>query len=972
MATKRTGTLDLWVQKRPRKANTSSGDKVSEDLSANSRGSENSHPCCIEPSVDAEAGRLTCNAENTRDLTQNAAALGSSTTRPAGASMCVQSKTNVVHNIESENTRPSTTSAGPMDSSTVHQNKPFCVDQAKPVDPVEIIKLIETQFPETYNIHQHDICRGKGCTNLSNEDTMRISHQNKRREYFSHTWLFDPDLAYCKKTGIQWLVYKENEGMFCLLCRKHCTMNVKNKSEEYNSKPAIRFRKRAITDHKNSSKHKDAVEAELTSRVSLFEKIHQEIATSHHSSIYNAFLAAYWLAKEELPNVKFYSLISLLQSIDNHMKHFKYSSRGTAREIMLILGEVLREDVAARVNDHANCYGILTDEVTDIATIEVNVTFIQYVENSEVKTDFLFVDNLLEESHSANADTIVKVLIKNLKQLHLCPQKMSSFVSDGASVMIGKRNGVAAKLRREVNSSLISLHCVCHRLALACTDTNADIKYINKVHDWLGSLWRFFDDSPKRLAIYLDIQMQLREICLPVTGTESSVENPRVAVERRLKKACSTRWLSFDNSIRSLYQDYLAVLLTLNHLAENEPKARGLLAEFRSAKFMGVVYILREILPVLSILSKILQSGSIHYSELQPAIDKTVTKLQSLSESGEPIDTLKKDLDPMTGRLKLLSKVVDDQADLESHDDGLKSQLRMASGNGIALSNKVEGELRVILDKYVSSLTNNIESRFTEGLPVLNAFAIFDPCLMPQKGTIEFTNYGEDKIKIIGQHFFKTDAQECEQLFDEWRLFKYQIVRWKADLSDVIEKPTVWCLKRLLSLKSCLQYTHLCYIAEVALATPISNAWPERGASAIKRIKTRLRSSLKMNMLDCLLQISVNGPKLNTPEVNTVINNAVKKFNDKKRRLQGKFVAAKEFTKPSTEPSNVVPEPATEIHVASEATTEEIVSADVVSEVTVSSESHNIEVLSADTAIQALGLDEYSSDSDYGSDYDLD
>lgn len=37
--------------------------------------------------------------------------------------------------------------------------------------------------------------------------------------------------------------------------------------------------------------------------------------------------------------------------------------------------------------------------------------------------------------------------------------------------MTGKKNGVTTKLK-ELNPVLISVHCICHKLALACTDTN--------------------------------------------------------------------------------------------------------------------------------------------------------------------------------------------------------------------------------------------------------------------------------------------------------------------------------------------------------------------------------------------------------------------------------------------------------------------------------------------------------------------
>ena len=39
---------------------------------------------------------------------------------------------------------------------------------------------------------------------------------------------------------------------------------------------------------------------------------------------------------------------------------------------------------------------------------------------------------------------------------------------------------------------------------------------------------------------------------------------------KRMKKACSTRWLSFDKSVAALYQEYEAVLHTLKALDEDD------------------------------------------------------------------------------------------------------------------------------------------------------------------------------------------------------------------------------------------------------------------------------------------------------------------------------------------------------------------------------------------------------------------
>ena len=80
-------------------------------------------------------------------------------------------------------------------------------------------------------------------------------------------------------------------------------------------------------------------------------------------------------------------------------------------------------------------------------------------------------------------------------------------------------------------------------------------------------------------------------------------------------------------------------------------------------------------------------------------------------------------------------------------------------------------------------------------------------------------------------------------------------------------------------------------IAEVCLSLPVSNAWPERGASAIKRIKTRMRSTIK-DMLEALMQISINGPELKELESTCVVKESVKQWlKEKPRRKLAKKTA---------------------------------------------------------------------------------
>lgn len=50
-------------------------------------------------------------------------------------------------------------------------------------------------------------------------------------------------------------------------------------------------------------------------------------------------------------------------------------------------------------------------------------------------------------------------------------------------------------------------------------------------------------------------------------------------------------------------------------------------------------------------------------------------------------------------------------------------------------------------------------------------------------------------------------------------------------------------------------------LARVALTLPLSTAWPERGFSAMGRVKTMARNRLLDVTLSALLNVSLNGPQ---------------------------------------------------------------------------------------------------------------
>ena len=105
-----------------------------------------------------------------------------------------------------------------------------------------------------------------------------------------------------------------------------------------------------------------------------------------------------------------------------------------------------------------------------------------------------------------------------------------------------------------------------------------------------------------------------------------------------MKKACSTRWFSFDRSVAALYQEYEAVLHTLKALDEDGcATAYGMFNRLKEGKFLGVLFILKDVLPVLSHLSKAIQGGSVAFYQVVALINATKVSLKELLETNSPV-----------------------------------------------------------------------------------------------------------------------------------------------------------------------------------------------------------------------------------------------------------------------------------------------------------------------------------------------
>lgn len=142
-------------------------------------------------------------------------------------------------------------------------------------------------------------------------------------------------------------------------------------------------------------------------------------------------------------------------------------------------------------------------------------------------------------------------------------------------------------------------------------------------------------------------------------------------------------------------------------------------------------------------------------------------------------------------------------------------------------------------------------------------------------------------------HFFGSNLQDQKELRSEWQSFKFHLIQLRkkwlhfkdqvaANKLKLKHTATEWVLRQVLG-QFQEEFGHIVAIAKIALVTPVSNAWPERGGSAIKRIKSRSRSQMKNDMLEALMMISLNGPDPNSELADQLIKKVAMRYDSSRR-----------------------------------------------------------------------------------------
>jgi hypothetical protein len=141
-----------------------------------------------------------------------------------------------------------------------------------------------------------------------------------------------------------------------------------------------------------------------------------------------------------------------------------FTSPAIQNEILDLVAKELLRQLLAKIGQRWFC--IMADETTDISNQQQLAFVVRHVDDELTPHETLIG---LYHIPNAKADTIVSVINDVLLRCSLQIENLRGQCYDGASVMSGRLNGVAAQLR-EWQPKATYIHCFAHSLNLSVQD----------------------------------------------------------------------------------------------------------------------------------------------------------------------------------------------------------------------------------------------------------------------------------------------------------------------------------------------------------------------------------------------------------------------------------------------------------------------------------------------------------------------
>nr|XP_033818665.1 E3 SUMO-protein ligase KIAA1586-like [Geotrypetes seraphini] len=651
------------------------------------------------------------------------------------------------------------------------------------------------------------------------------SSTKKKRSQFKKEWLteFLVDTTLPHASGRKTVAMKEifeysdtDNALICSLCRK-AGVNGEWSTGKTWSEWKIDYLKR----HLNHNSHLEAVQKLHNQSRGFLMNFLKETPDSRNNRI--EYAQRYKSSPEEvnilidniLLAVKLNLSMLSVQEFHNHMAKYvkipdSWRSKNYAFEFLDCINAIVKRETFTEIR-RSPFHTLIIDESTDISVSKMLIIYIKFRRSGSNihETVFAGIKHLTACDSTAIVDAIKQFYSEN----DLDFSRMVMFTSDGASVMLGKHNGVAAKLRQSV-PHLLEQHCVAHREDLGIDDAWKTIPFMKEIETLIRTVYTIFSRSSVRKAKLEDI----------ANAADSDVIS--------FKAIHDVRWLSRHFAVSAVVRNYDILLEYCQEQVEedNDPVHKYCLTKLSNLEFKVALFILCDVLEELGSLCKLLQKSCLAPLD---AFQFTKAKLR-----------------------KLRSQYLGEKPHFNENVETL-----ISSCNSVIKTDHIL--------TFITQTCDHMDKRFPDN--ELEDWRVFDKDCISNPSNLEEFTFGNEQFSRLSNRYFllmNKDDEHCfkRQLISEYSEFKYII-------AEKVKAGAIQTLQEMYNFaQQHKQFSGLNALLDVCGTFQASSADCERGFSLMNAIKTKTRNKLRVEHLECLIRIKLYLATGNNVNIDSVYN----------------------------------------------------------------------------------------------------
>ena len=450
------------------------------------------------------------------------------------------------------------------------------------------------------------------------------------------------------------------------------------------------------------------------------------------------------------------------------------------------------------------------------------------------------------------ATSLVHVIKDTLLRLNLPMAKVRGQCYDGASNMSGKRHGVA-KLIQDEEPRATFTHCYGHSLNIAAGDTIKMNKVMKSSLETTHEITKLVKYSPRRQALLRDIQTEME------SGSSGAI-----------RALCPTRWTVRADSMESIVKNYCTLQTLWDHAIDivrdtgTIARIRGVASQMKSFSYFYGLVLGEVLLRHTDNLSRTLQK-TISASEGQLVADMTRKTLQSMRND--------EDFDLFWDKVNRMAN--DNDVDDPVLPRKRKAPQHLETGSAPAeFPATTKDHYRRIFFEVLDLLIQAIADRFDQ--PGYRTYSSLQALLLKAAKKDDFSEELKTVCKLYG-----SDLQ-ASNLKLQLQILGNTISGNNGNIVDIKNH-----LQQLSATEKEL-VKEVILLMKLNLVLPATNAASERALSAMRRVKSYLRSTMSQGRLNHWMILHVHKYLTDKLPLVDVANDFVSK-SPRREQLFGKF-----------------------------------------------------------------------------------